>query len=250
MLEFLVIFNQHAAVGDAEELVGLDSEFLENACLLALKDALSNGSEPGVIELDVSEADVHSTGFEVWLLVDGLEHEAVVVLILGLANQEVVQVVNLDLVVLGAEQVVVLSVQLKRLALPQLKVVAACVGLGCLKVPELPLVLVIVRTNVPQELHHPDIALKLFEIALLIVGHKKLLGQLLLALFVLNALLAALIELRPDAVLSIVKSSLQIAADSQLLPLFLKSQEFLVKGNWILLDLHRYYVSKLVLQCC
>lgn len=71
---------------------------------------------------------MHCAGFYVRFVVEGFQHETVELLVLGLSQQVVVQVVDLYLVVFRAEHVIELPVQLQGLTFPDLEVVAAGVG--------------------------------------------------------------------------------------------------------------------------
>jgi hypothetical protein len=69
------------------------------------------------------------------LLVDGFQHETVEILVLRLAHQIIVQVVNFYFFVFGAENMVNISINFHRLSLPNLQIVTAHVDLTSLQVP-------------------------------------------------------------------------------------------------------------------
>lgn len=159
VLQLFIVFDDHAAICNAKELVGLDPQLFEYPCLFAFHDALLHGIEPLVVEGKLPESDMYCERLDMRLVVYCFHHEAVVVLVLGPADEVVVEVVDLHLVVLRAEQVIVLAVQLQRFPLPDLEVVAARVGLASFQVAESPLVLVLVVAHVPHEPHRANVAL-------------------------------------------------------------------------------------------
>ncbi len=119
---------------------------------------------------------MHLPGLQMRLLIDSLQHKAVIVFGFGLPNEIVVEIVDLHLIILAAEHVVGCTVDLQRLPFPYLQVEAASVCLTGHQIPILSGVMVLIALDSLNEVHSSNVIIQFLEVALLAVGDEELFG--------------------------------------------------------------------------
>lgn len=143
------------------------------------------------------------------LVVDGLQHEAVILLIFWFSQQIILQCVGLYFIVFFSKQNVLFSVQLHLLVLPDLEVVAARVHITQKCAFELDRSCICAWEIAGDQFHVPKIVTQLF---VPVKGFKrflKLFSDLFSLFLVLVLGLGVLVELRVDDVLAVVHHGFQ-----------------------------------------